>query len=307
MNKRSEFFVPNIINYLRIIIVVLMLFKIRTKPFLAFVLCLISGFMDSLDGDVARYLNQKSKLGYIMDLSLDRLTNSAQMVTLALLYPKYWLIFFTVQSVDTIRDFSKAILEHQQFLINSVVNKLSADKIKNDIYDQLNIKNVTLIPKIVISTQENFNLGNFLIIQFYHYVWYSSDFYFWLLYFNAFIIKDNSSLSLKKGNTISDINNNQIISIRTKISDIIFLRHLAVLLKTYIQNYTKKYQETYIIRIIIFHFNRFFILFSFFLFFGAILKFYFNIKDLLTVLDYIVNNDNQLQIFLSSNKIFANG
>lgn len=301
MNKRSEFFIPNLINYVRIIIVVLMLFKIRTKPVLAFILCLISGFMDSFDGDMARYFNQKSKLGYIMDLSLDRLTNSAQMVTLALLYPKYWLFFFSIQSVDTIRDFSKAILQHQQFLVDSIVNNLSGDKIRNDIFERLEIKNVTFIPKISTTTPENFNLRNFLFIQFYHYVWYSSDFYFWLLYFNAFIIKENSNQSFKRGNIISDFNNNQISSINTKISDLIFLKHLRKLLKRYFENCTKKLQENYILQKMIYHFNSFFILLSYLLFLGAILKFYFNIKDLFEVLVLIVNNDNKLQIYLTSN------
>lgn len=303
MQDRSEFYIPNVINYVRIFIVILMLLKIRTRPISAFILCLVSGFIDSIDGDLARNLNQKSKLGYLMDMSLDRLTNSAQMVTLALFYPNYWLVFFTVQSVDTIRDFCKSVLEYQHFLVNSVIDKLSGDQIKTDIYKKLEIENLILNEQITKS--EDFNLENFLILQFYHYVWYSSDFYFWLLYFNAFIT-DKSINPFSKSdnlpNQIKDINNNQIISASTKTKDVILLKPLERFFIRKSEKFLNNFHVNNFLKKIINYFSRFFQLMSYFLFFGAILKFYFNLKDLLNVLYCVVNNDNRLQNFVLYNK-----
>ncbi|RNA43846.1 CDP-diacylglycerol--inositol 3-phosphatidyltransferase [Brachionus plicatilis] len=94
MISGTIYYVPNLMNYARVIIIIFMLAKMRTRPFIAFILCLISGMINWYDGTIARSLDQTSRFGHIMDMSLDRLTNSAQMVTLALFYPNYWLFFF---------------------------------------------------------------------------------------------------------------------------------------------------------------------------------------------------------------------
>ncbi len=69
------YYLPNILNYIRILFIVLMLFLIRRRPYFSFLCCVISGFIDSIDGDLARLTNQSSRLGYLMDLGMDKLTS----------------------------------------------------------------------------------------------------------------------------------------------------------------------------------------------------------------------------------------
>ncbi len=75
MSASVVFYAPNIMNYIRVLFVILSIFYIRKKPFHSFVCTLISGFIDTFDGDVARYTNKKSKLGAVMDFGLDKLSS----------------------------------------------------------------------------------------------------------------------------------------------------------------------------------------------------------------------------------------
>ena len=291
MIHNTIFYLPNLLNYVRVVLVILMLKKMRTKPLTAFILCLISGMINWLDGTIARYLDQTSQFGHIMDISLDRLTNSAQMVTLALLYPRYWLFFFSILTVDTIRDFVKISNEFQHFLVNSVMQSFDMNQIKEDVYGRLGISLNKISPIVEKIVTPNFDTYQFLIQKFYKYVWFSSDLYFWLLYFNRFI-KDPQDLICKPSQPNDTINSSNG-SEKSKIINFIFLDSLrGILEENLLLSKTK----------ILYYFKFVFRIFIFFLFIGVILKFYFNIRELMNLLYIMIENDDKLKFFLSVKK-----
>ena len=74
--KSVIYYIPNIINYFRVIFLILMICYIRKKPFHSFVAMFISGMLDVLDGKLARYLNESSKFGAFLDFMFDKLTSN---------------------------------------------------------------------------------------------------------------------------------------------------------------------------------------------------------------------------------------
>ena len=67
MLLKEFFYIPNILEYLRIILIY---YGIIQKNFIFFILNYI---LDMLDGAIARYLNQTSYLGCFLDHFVDRL------------------------------------------------------------------------------------------------------------------------------------------------------------------------------------------------------------------------------------------
>jgi CDP-diacylglycerol--inositol 3-phosphatidyltransferase len=66
-----------------------------TSPNISVVCYLISGILDAFDGHAARYLNQGTKFGAMLDMLTDRCATMCLSVVLAMFYPK-WAIFFQV-------------------------------------------------------------------------------------------------------------------------------------------------------------------------------------------------------------------
>ena len=58
----------------------------------------LSGFLDALDGTAARYWNQGTKFGAILDQLTDRAASMCLLMVLGQLYPKYMLVFQVGQS-----------------------------------------------------------------------------------------------------------------------------------------------------------------------------------------------------------------
>ncbi|CAL8107121.1 unnamed protein product [Calicophoron daubneyi] len=93
-------FVPNIIGYLRII---LLLYSCWTMPksctasVLAYA---ISGLLDALDGHAARRLNQSTKFGAMLDMLVDRCASMSLLACLIVFYPNYMFAFQMVMIVD---------------------------------------------------------------------------------------------------------------------------------------------------------------------------------------------------------------
>ena len=65
---KELFYLPNILEYIRIL---LLMYSIVYKNFLYFI---INYILDIVDGPIARYLNQTSDLGCFLDHFVDRLT-----------------------------------------------------------------------------------------------------------------------------------------------------------------------------------------------------------------------------------------
>lgn len=75
MSTSVIYYAPNVMNYFRVFFVILSIYYIRKKPFHSFAFTLLSGLIDTFDGDVARYTNRRSKLGGVMDYGLDKLSS----------------------------------------------------------------------------------------------------------------------------------------------------------------------------------------------------------------------------------------
>lgn len=79
-------FVPNVIGYARLALLVLSVF-LRTREFVY--LYAVSYLLDAADGYLARALGQESSLGYILDMALDRASSSVLFLRVATEIPKY--------------------------------------------------------------------------------------------------------------------------------------------------------------------------------------------------------------------------
>jgi phosphatidylglycerophosphate synthase len=94
---KEIFYIPNILEYIRIL---LLFYSIIYKNFIYFILNYI---LDIVDGPVARYLNQTSDLGCFLDHFVDRLT--VCIPAILLLYNNYFdltIVFTVVESFTNI-------------------------------------------------------------------------------------------------------------------------------------------------------------------------------------------------------------
>jgi CDP-diacylglycerol--inositol 3-phosphatidyltransferase len=98
-------FVPNIIGYVRIIL--LFAFYISDKSvniWLQISFYALSQILDGLDGHAARYLNQCSELGANLDMIIDRATSIVLLFkivkdTVGYLYLKHFMLLFLLLDI----------------------------------------------------------------------------------------------------------------------------------------------------------------------------------------------------------------
>jgi len=103
--------IPNFLTLFRIILTpVLVILLIDGRLFEALAVFTIAGVTDGLDGLIARWMNQKTRLGAILDPIADKLLLTSVFVTMAVLgYLPTWLAV-TVISRDVIIVFGVLIL-----------------------------------------------------------------------------------------------------------------------------------------------------------------------------------------------------
>lgn len=66
-------FVPNLIGYARIILALLSFYTMPYYPIPTLIFYFVSAFLDVFDGYAARYLNQSTKFGALLDQLTDRI------------------------------------------------------------------------------------------------------------------------------------------------------------------------------------------------------------------------------------------
>ncbi|KAI8810748.1 CDP-alcohol phosphatidyltransferase-domain-containing protein [Cladochytrium replicatum] len=93
-------FIPNLIGYTRIILAILALYLLPTNPFKAMISYSISSLLDAVDGHAARYFNQTTKFGSVLDMVTDRSATSCLLVHLAVQYPPYAILFQLLIALD---------------------------------------------------------------------------------------------------------------------------------------------------------------------------------------------------------------
>lgn len=96
-NKKDIFTIPNIIGYVRILLIPVFCYLYITaetsKDYMwATGVVLFSSFTDLFDGMIARKFNQVTELGKVLDPVADKLTHGALAICLATRYPLMWAL-----------------------------------------------------------------------------------------------------------------------------------------------------------------------------------------------------------------------
>ncbi|KAK1760642.1 CDP-diacylglycerol--inositol 3-phosphatidyltransferase [Echria macrotheca] len=93
-------FWPNIIGYWRIVLAIGALWYMPLHPRTCSALYSVSCLLDALDGYAARYLNQSTKFGAVLDMVTDRCTTACLLVFLSSAFPRWAILFQGLISLD---------------------------------------------------------------------------------------------------------------------------------------------------------------------------------------------------------------
>ncbi|MCI8633468.1 MAG: CDP-alcohol phosphatidyltransferase family protein [Lachnospiraceae bacterium] len=94
MNRRELWTIPNILGYIRLLLIPVFAVLYLKEYYLGASIALaVSILSDFLDGIIARRFNQITELGKFLDPVADKLTQATIVVCLAFRYPLLWAIF----------------------------------------------------------------------------------------------------------------------------------------------------------------------------------------------------------------------
>ncbi|EMR69400.1 hypothetical protein MGN70_012530 [Eutypa lata] len=93
-------FWPNVIGYFRIVLAIASLYYMPLHPRTCSILYSISCLLDALDGYAARYFEQSTRFGAVLDMVTDRCTTSCLLVFLSSAFPRWAIVFQGLISVD---------------------------------------------------------------------------------------------------------------------------------------------------------------------------------------------------------------
>lgn len=100
--KKENIFLfwPNLIGYSRIILAFASLYYMPLHPRTCSGLYSISCLLDALDGYAARYFEQSTKFGAVLDMVTDRCTTACLLVFLSSAWPRWAILFQGLISLD---------------------------------------------------------------------------------------------------------------------------------------------------------------------------------------------------------------
>lgn len=93
-------FVPNLIGYSRVFLTIASLYYMPLHPRTCSLLYSISCLLDALDGYAARYFNQATTFGAVLDMVTDRCTTACLLVFLSSAWPRWAILFQSLISLD---------------------------------------------------------------------------------------------------------------------------------------------------------------------------------------------------------------
>ncbi|KAF5397066.1 CDP-diacylglycerol--inositol 3-phosphatidyltransferase [Paragonimus heterotremus] len=99
-NESILLFVPNLLGYGRLILLVLSCWFMTSNWQLTAVTYFLSGIMDAFDGYAARLLNQSTQFGAMLDMLVDRCATMCLLTCLSCFYPAYVFLFQMSMLVD---------------------------------------------------------------------------------------------------------------------------------------------------------------------------------------------------------------
>lgn len=104
--KSPVFFIPNILDYVRILLLIFVVFLFPIHPWLGIMLYLVNSVLDMLDGTLARLFNQQSKLGALLDFSIDRAAITILLAGCIWINPHLFVLFVAVMALDIASHFA---------------------------------------------------------------------------------------------------------------------------------------------------------------------------------------------------------
>jgi len=93
-------FWPNIIGYFRIVLAIASLYYMPLHPRTCSLLYSASCLLDALDGYAARYFDQSTRFGAVLDMITDRCTTSSLLVFLSSSFPRWAIVFQSLITLD---------------------------------------------------------------------------------------------------------------------------------------------------------------------------------------------------------------
>lgn len=99
-NENIFLFWPNIVGYVRVVLVFASLYFMPLHPRRCTFLYSISCLLDALDGYLARRFEQSTRFGAVLDMVTDRCTTACLLVFLASAWPRFAIIFQGLISLD---------------------------------------------------------------------------------------------------------------------------------------------------------------------------------------------------------------
>ncbi|KAI9218111.1 CDP-alcohol phosphatidyltransferase-domain-containing protein [Blastocladiella britannica] len=91
---------PNLIGYARVALALLSCFLMSSHPKACMLSYVVSCLLDAADGHVARYMNQCSRFGAVLDMVTDRSTTTCLLAYLATIYPSWLVLFQILMALD---------------------------------------------------------------------------------------------------------------------------------------------------------------------------------------------------------------
>lgn len=89
-----------ITGYARVILAIISFYFMPTNYIIATWCYVVSALLDAFDGHAARYYNQSTKFGAILDQLTDRCGTMILCAVLGYFYPKYMLLFHLSMCID---------------------------------------------------------------------------------------------------------------------------------------------------------------------------------------------------------------
>ncbi|KLU91387.1 CDP-diacylglycerol-inositol 3-phosphatidyltransferase PIS [Magnaporthiopsis poae ATCC 64411] len=86
-------FLPNIIGYARVVLAFASLYYMPLHPRTCSLLYSVSCLLDALDGYAARYFEQSTRFGAVLDMVTDRCTTACLLVFLSSAFPRWAIVF----------------------------------------------------------------------------------------------------------------------------------------------------------------------------------------------------------------------
>lgn len=122
---------PNLVGYVRILSTFLSFSYIFHSPLFAAIFYCIGQGLDAVDGITARYFNQCSRFGAVLDMLTDRMATAVLLVVLSHLYPAQWGHFAFLIVLDIVSHWFQM---YSKLALNKTTHKGSRNKLLNFYY-----------------------------------------------------------------------------------------------------------------------------------------------------------------------------